>query len=649
MPSNFAQVLPTQGPTSYAQGDPPSTTGPVIAQSVAAVAGALAAAKKQGILGSLAAEAQGVVTEASRYQKVKDDIVSRTTGADQATMSSLADDLRRIRNGEVQGVIGPSEANIRLQALARTYINRYPRLAGDIRQILSAVSGDIAPDTKPGDITDPFLKEQYELVEEAAGQGTTVDDIRAKRLAASNRQLAEDELNMAVALGSKDVPKLMAKFFDKSSEQIFGEIISNMTVQINTGTFVKEDQIGFIQKALARATQTMEAKLTEYELSTGRQVDHTLFINRMKRSFEPLIAMISQVDSLDKALRISEANTKIMQNADIAYYHEVFGALGPIVYNNPEAGFRVLQVLATTIDKIQHGQYASWEKLAELSPEAALYLSLMKRSGEPFETILNKVKSFIDGVPIANITPVPANSLAEAIALEQIAMPGRLVTEASQDLQNYMTGGGSATGLLYTTKLHPLISKSTVAQNAIAAEQRKQAISFVESQPLSVLRNIEIDPADKEMPFKLIAPLVPGPTSGKGDAPQNFIAIQARELNAYYNLMKLWMTPEEAVTEVISQFQTLVANKAKNEMIAAHGISTSQAGGPPRDRDKQEDEEETVTDVGEQVTGKRYDFDEEQGLIIDLKNRRVIPDTYEWSPQELEQLYRDVPITRPAQ
>lgn len=656
MPSNLTPSLPTQSPAGV----------PIHTGNTSGVAPALAAAaetlvtgymqrKKATVLGELAAEAQAAVSATSQYQSAKDSIVSNLAQSDKATFGQLSQQLERLRKGEVQGVLSPQAANIRLQSLAKTYINRYPRMASEIRQMLKLVSGDIAPDTKSGDIADPVLKAQYQIVEEATARGTSPQDVILLNRQKDATEMSKARLEQAQAEGNFRLPELMFDLVDNKSSEVFSELISGMTSRIKHGSFVKENELTGLRTSMAQAMVDLNKELTQYELETGVRVDHAQFEARIRSAYEPLIALAGEADSTEKQKRFASAQDTILKATDYKYLHDTIGAFAQVAINSPEAMFRFMEELSTTIEQIQKGQLPSLEEASKYDPKTKMLLDQLKSNGKSWDLLMRRADEIMTGKDKTSSTGSDSiDRLAGKIVLDTAAKSGTPAAESSNLLAKYITSGEPIEGVLFNRRTHGILRNSPEAQTALEQQALKQMVSYVMTRPMSELQNIQVDFSDPAAPFKNTLGDVPSPPSEEflsgasmyttfEQQPNKFADL----MNNYAKVMRLYKDPTETEAELSGKFQELVGARVKNDMAALTNMMKTMPG--PESEDGETDEEgRKVTRMGtdgkEQSSGskKRYKYDEDQDLIIDTKTNRILPDTYTFSPKELEQLQKDL-------
>jgi hypothetical protein len=655
MPSNFQQALPTSSPTmapiSTSGGSSAAETGAALAQATGQIMDAYVTRKKQQVLGSLALEAQTAVSETSKYQTAKDSIVSKLSVADKDTFGQLSGQLERLRKGEVQGVLSPQAANIRLQSLAKGYINRYPRMAGEIRQMLKLVSGDISPDTKQGDIADPVLKAQYAIVEEAQARGTSPQEVVALRRQKDATEMSKSKLEQAQSEGNYKLPEIMFELVDNKSSEMFSELISGMVSRVKTGQFVKENELTGLHSAMAQGIVDLNKELTNYEIENNVRVDHKQFEDRLKSAYEPLISIAGEADTMEKQKRFASAQDTILKATDYKYLHDTLGAFAQVAINSPESMFKFMEQMSKTVEQIQKGQLPSLEEAAKYDPKTKMLLDQLKANGKSWDLLMKRSSEILSHGAANTSTGVEAiDRLSQKIILDTAASPGTPLEVSSKMLANDIYSGDSIDGIVLHKRVHNILANSREAQNAVDQMSLQEMTSHVANAPMSQLRNVHID-FGSQTPFQNMLPPVPRQTATKDprmpsmirdanvNQPNNF----ADKMNNYYKLMLIYKDPESAQKDIVDQFQQLIGRRVEDELTAAQEIlgrngphqGDKQAGDKKKEQDSQ-----TTTMVG--GAGARYQLEDKTGALIDTKSNRILPDSYTFSPEEQAQLEKDL-------
>lgn len=656
MPSNIYQPLPTTSPSPAPVVTGNSVDGAQIGSTIGNVINTVVSTRKANVLGELALEAQSTVSQTAAYQQAKDSIVAGMKGSDKNTFEQMSRQLERLRNGEVQGVISPSSANLRLQTLAKTYINRYPRMAQEIRQMLKLVSGDIAPETATDDINDPVLKAQYEIVEEAAARGTSPQDVIMLRRQKDATEMSKAKLEEAEVQGKFKMPELMFELVDNKSSEVFSELISGMVGRIRNGSFVKENELTGLRQAMTQSIVDLNRELTNEELRTGIRVDHAPFEQRIRSAFEPLISMANEADSLEKQRRFASAQDTILKATDYKYLHDTMGAFAQIAVNSPEQMFKLMEEMSTTIEDIKKGQLPSLEQAAQYDPKTRMILDALKNNGKSWDILMKRTDEILSGKAAESSTGSEAvDRLAGKIILDTAAKPGTPLQEAGDLLAKYINSGDPIDAVLYHKRTHAVLRQSPAAQEALDKQVLDSLTSYVMTAPISDIRNLQADFNDPSEPFKNVYPTrvpvgrISSVASMRGlEQPSNAFV---NKMNDFSKLLMIYKDPPEAQAEVQGKFEELVQARVKADLEAAQEIM----GRPgPHQGDKQageqggvNQEEPTITEVG--TANARYSYDENTGAIVDNKRNRILPDTYTFTPEELQQLQRDLgPILEPG-
>lgn len=651
MPNNISQNLETVSPASMptAYGESGSEAAGIV-QGITQGIQQFAALRKANVLGKVASEAQSIVTESASYQQAKDNIVANMRAADKAQFDRLSTQLERLRKGEVQGVISPQAANTRLQVMAKTYINRYPRMAGEIRQMLKLISGDIAPDTKSADISDPVLKAQYDLVEEATKRGVTPQEQIAFNRTKDNVELSRMQLEKAQLEGSFAVPKLMFDLVDNKTSEVFAELITGMTNRIKVGGFNKENELTGLLSSQAQAVVDLNKQLTDYELEHGVRVDHAQFEARLKSAYDPLIQLAGAADSVDKQKRLVTAQSEILKATDYQYLHKVLGAFAPMVAGNPEQGFKLMDQISTTIKQIKQGQLPSLEAAAQYDPKTRMILDLLKNNGQGWDVIASRMNDSANGVAPKDSSGSPiVDKLSNKILADLAAKPGTPIEESGKLLANLISSGRPGfipadpiEAVLYNKRVHSILAKSPTAQEALNQSVLQELTAYVLQTPMSDIRDIEVDMSDMENPFKYKSKIGPSnPSYGFVDN-MNFDGMPvpayqtnnfANKMNQFSRLMSLYKNPNEIQEELLGKFEELINTRVKTEMQSLADLQ----GRGPHQADKQAGKQ-TVTEVNADGSQK-FRFDPNSGQLTDSSGKEISPGQMaKFTPEEIAEL-----------
>lgn len=562
MPINVGSNLQTVGPAAI----PVSPTGnyegtQAAVQGVAVAGKAFLQSRQTKVLGDIAGEAQSIVSEASGYQSAKDAIVEKLAQSDKASFDNISRQLQKLRNGEIQGILSPGAANMRLQSLAKSYINRYPRLAGPIRQMLATVSGDITPETETSKISDPILQARYKLVEDAEEAGVSTEEMLISRRAQYNRDLHKANLEDAQITSQKDLPRLMWNLVDSQSVETFGQLSSGMVNRIKRGQFLKENELTGLRTAMSAGLAKLNSEVTKYEVENGLQVDHKVFEDRFKSAFEPLIALATEADTPEKQRRLSVAYDTILKNGEYRQLHDTFQSLTPLIVQSPDQMFRIMAKQTEMIDQIQSGNLPTVEMKAKYRPEELLLLQSLKNNPVRWNEIMAGVAEGVQGKKPKSTGSAALDNLRAAIIVQSAADPGTPKEDAAKLLANYIYAGEPTQGIIMNKRLHEVLRQSPDAQKALENQVQQHLVEVVESTPLSVLKAVKFDFSNPKEPM-FTGPMKTTFKSSHGDQ-FGFQAQQevVRDLNGYIGAMLIYKDQATTKTDVEAQFQSLLKNR----------------------------------------------------------------------------------------
>jgi hypothetical protein len=290
---------------------------------------------------------------------------------DMKAVSDYSQQIHRLRMGEDSGVLSPTAASIRMQAITKEWATRYPHLTADFKKLYAgagAGGGGAGSDIKLEQ--DPQLAARLQLLKEAELEGVSVAEIlRRKR----NAQSAIDEkqlTDMKASLGLNAQPEA-ERFVNAIAATAADAAWTELYGAAREGKVDKD----FWAASVSRGRDRFASQLREYfyqlEKQSGVQFDSTWKKSVVDMAVAPLNDIIEKaqgMDSNDKLKRLAEVEMSQRQNRSEQVLEKMFGSkLYPIanLTKDPYAFFesvqKVLDAQRTKTGKALQDQIATMD------------------------------------------------------------------------------------------------------------------------------------------------------------------------------------------------------------------------------------------------------------------------------------------------
>ena len=395
MPTKFNPVL--SGPQNPSpRTDPYTDNLTEVAGQYAAGVESLGQLQDQRILDKYAGQSAGVTDSTADFASQMKDLNYKAHQAglrnDGKAVAAYEAQMHKLRSGELNGVMSPTSASVRLQSLTKEYVTRYPHLSEEFKKLYNAGAaglGGSSGSSGGGADADPTWKAVAGIREEAVARDVSDAEILRRRREEDAVAALELEIKKSTLLGTKAEPQL---------EQIFG-VQADRTVaaawdvlrkQFSAGELNKGDWAVGIGQAFSEYEVQFNREIAAYERDTGGRVDpkwREAQLAKVKGQFDGLLAAAEKADSADNMGRIAGAHITARTNLTQGELLKLLG--GPVGYalaDKPE----VMALLDKwgTIIKFQKGNPVEQELISNLLESdpaaAAIYLAMSKQGFTDF-------------------------------------------------------------------------------------------------------------------------------------------------------------------------------------------------------------------------------------------------------------------------
>jgi hypothetical protein len=185
MPQNFNQTLNDAEPQSTVVPKDFESHGAEIAsagKSIASLVDSLTAGRTEQAAGSFASQITDVESGVVRYWDRYAEIQEQMAKADATTRGQFEEQMKRLRAGQEQGALSPTQARLRSNTLLKQYSSNYPMLAKDLRAMANESQNNFREIANEVLGLDPINKAASAVMEQATATGSSPDAVvHAKR------------------------------------------------------------------------------------------------------------------------------------------------------------------------------------------------------------------------------------------------------------------------------------------------------------------------------------------------------------------------------------------------------------------------------------------------------------------------------------
>lgn len=643
MPQNFTKQVDTVNPKTNPYADQAidtrgTSTTETVAGAVATAVKAYTQYKDSKVLGQLVSEAEGIQASSTDYASIKNDLLNRLdneSSLDRSVFNDYAKQLERLNAGQVQGVLSPSAAQIRLNELARSYISRYPHLAPEVRQLLAASAGNFGGGDSGKQDEDPLARARDKFLEDARANQASPQAWRNHldiQRFASDAKAAVDE---KMAQGTLQLPDITAALNHGVQSKVSSLIIA-FNSEVANGTFDKVNNTAQLVTAISGLDKELDFRL----LQTMRE-QHILLskdnIEQVKSEvlgpLRALIPLFDKSDSQENQLRHAQTANKMLEEASFRSLAVQMDAMSIVLlsrspdkvldYFNDQASMWNTLVRPDkktgqlTIDNTLLGSY---KKLAETNPVVRNMLdSILKSDG--WKQIASDLVARTDGANPPDDPNEAMGKIKRAMALDFAArsFKGREVLDEQRNVLASILLTGHYEEFLQRTDVHRILADpSSKRLQADVESDINQRIQYdAKNASHNDLAKVDLDLSKVDSPQGPFSGTfqrqVPRGRLGGIAATENLPIVDS--LNNAFKVIKIYKSPDEAAEW---------AKKALYEGVFINANDVIRIEGPLGLRAQMSAQPNTPADTA--VGADRYFYDAAQDVWIDQKGFKTITD-----------------------
>ena len=384
MPSKFTANLPGVNPVDSRPAIIHDDSLQSVAEAATAVGEVAYKRIDDNILKTAVAETSSILQGVQDYEQEKRSLLLASSVADKEHLAEYQAELTKLRNGEKQGYISPSAAQLQLQILSRTRQNRYPHLADQFRKLAEQSITGVKDIMAAQEQQDPDVAAAYDIIKEAAKKNQTpheyLEDISAARIVEHSKQRLEEAKLVGTNLEGP-TQALVMDFANESINKVMGAILAAG----RTGTLIKEDEVAKLMGLKSNLSTTISAMILKQEMDTGGKFSPE-FKNSLKSqldaALDPLVTMAQSMDTKDKQMRFLEYANKRATLQGRADFMKEYGQFGLLALDGSAGAFAFISKIGDFQNQIKRGMRPELEKRASNGDSEVAFLLAALDSGK---------------------------------------------------------------------------------------------------------------------------------------------------------------------------------------------------------------------------------------------------------------------------
>jgi hypothetical protein len=340
MPTNFNQAFSAPGTPDVTYQASHEGFGDLWTQAAGGIAetGKILGEKRdERELNKALDEMQGIENQGTEFYDARQELFNQMQTADAEQLNVLHDKLYRLKAGEEQGILSPTESKLRIDKLVKDYSVKLPHLGGQFRSMGSAAQGNLAAVAREYGGEDPIDKAVRETLYDAQKLGTTPEVVTAMRMSEELAKMTKAQMEVSVATQSVGKNNFISGYANVSMLQantVVTDLRKKFTDLMTKGETVTDENIdSFIEHYRGVYGGNILSDALALAAKSGIALD--------KEAQESILApMNRQLDILSKALKNEDTlQNKVKYLENTIKLIDAKGAIGPLQDNSLEATY----------------------------------------------------------------------------------------------------------------------------------------------------------------------------------------------------------------------------------------------------------------------------------------------------------------------